>query len=185
VLGHVTTVDKSLASVRKSLGPEIGDAEPALERAVSRAREARRGLERIQTLVHQLRTFSRLDEGDLKRVSVRDSVESVLAILRHRIGVGNAIDAIDGEGTVTIATRARDGCFELTVTDTGRGIPESVRDRVFEPFFTTKPVGAGTGLGLSITYSIAQKHGGTVELCPGNGGGTVARLRWPLDRIGA
>jgi two-component system NtrC family sensor kinase len=135
-------------------------------------------------------------------------VESVLTILHHRLGeriavvtawdgsdslscfaslfnqavmnlVTNAIDAIEGTGTITIATRTRDGWFELSVTDTGSGVPEAVRERIFEPFFTTKPVGSGTGLGLSITYSIAQKHGGSVELAPAARGGTVATLRFP------
>jgi signal transduction histidine kinase len=53
-------------------------------------------------------------------------------------------------------------------------------ERVLEPFFTTKPVGQGTGLGLSITHSIAQRHGGTLELGPNPGGGTIATIRFPL-----
>jgi len=207
---HLTTVERSLGIVAKELGAEIARAaaEP-WQRALERTREAQAGLKRIQELVYQLRTFSRLDEGELKLVSVRESVESVLTILRHRLGdrialtaawngpdklicfaslfnqavmnlVVNAIDAIEDQGVISIATRAVGGFFELTVTDTGRGIPEAVRDRVFEPFFTTKPIGEGTGLGLSITYSIAKKHGGVVELAPRGGGGTVATLRFPI-----
>jgi two-component system, NtrC family, sensor kinase len=211
VLSHLATVGKSLEQVAQKLAPETLQATgPAWERALARAHEARVGVERIQALIHQLRTFSRLDEGELKRVSVRESIDSVLTILSHRTGdrlrvvvttdaadslvcfaslfnqavmnlVSNAIDAIEGPGTITIATRKDDAWFELTVGDTGRGIPEELRDRVFEPFFTTKPVGQGTGLGLSMTYSIAQKHGGTVELSPSPSGGTLASLRLPLD----
>jgi two-component system, NtrC family, sensor kinase len=205
--GHLATVEKSLEAVGDS-GALAPSAAPHWERAISRAREARLGVERIQNLVHQLRVFSRLDEGELKRVSVRESIESVLAILRHRLGenvtlvsdiedvellcfaslfnqavmnlVANAIDAVEGKGTVSIRTRAQDGWLEFTVTDTGQGIPRAIRDRVFEPFFTTKPVGAGTGLGLSISYSIAQKHRGTIELEPAEPHGTVARLRLPV-----
>jgi signal transduction histidine kinase len=211
VLGHLSTVEKSLDRVANCLGEAIASAaaEP-WERAVSRTREARQGLERIRELIHQLRTFSRLDEGNVKRVNVKDSVESVITILRHRIGPGislvtewngpesvvcfaslfnqavmnllvNAIDAIDGDGVVTLSTRLQGDELELTVADTGRGIPEAIRERIFEPFFTTKPVGQGTGLGLSITYSIAQKHGGIVELSPRHGGGTIARLLLPLE----
>ena len=95
--------------------------------------------------------------------------------------VVNAIDAIERRGTRhDHDRRAATSWFELSVADTRCGIPKSIRDRVFEPFFTTKPVGEGTGLGLSITYSIAKKHGGTVELSPRDGGGTVATLRLPL-----
>jgi len=206
--GHLATVEKSLEAVGGS-GELAPSAASSWERAISRAREARLGVERIQNLVHQLRVFSRLDEGELKRVSVRESIESVLAILRHRLGenvtlvsaiedvqllcfaslfnqavmnlVANAIDAVEGQGTVGIRTRAQDGWLELTVTDSGQGIPVAIRDRIFEPFFTTKPVGAGTGLGLSITYSITQKHRGTIELEPAEPRGTVARLRLPVD----
>jgi signal transduction histidine kinase len=211
VLGHLATVEKDLGAVESSLARELADkAQAPWSRALTRTREARVGLERIQALVHQLRTFSRLDEGELKRVSVRESLDSVLAILRHRIGeqvslvtpvgdsdvllcfaslfnqavmnlIANAIDAIDGNGTITIATRTEHGWLELSVTDTGCGIPASIRDRVFEPFFTTKAVGEGTGLGLSITYSIAQKHGGSVTLAAGSERGTVATLRLPLE----
>jgi two-component system NtrC family sensor kinase len=136
-------------------------------------------------------------------------VQSVLSILQHRLGerirvvthfgepdmldcyagllnqaamnlISNALDAIVGPGTITIATGVRDGWFELVVTDTGSGVAEEIRERVFEPFFTTKAVGAGMGLGLSITYSIAKRHGGDIELRPREQGGTVATFRFPV-----
>jgi two-component system NtrC family sensor kinase len=94
--------------------------------------------------------------------------------------VSNAIEAIEGPGSIRISTEADSGCYFIRVSDTGQGIPESIRDRVVEPFFTTKPVGAGTGLGLSITYSIAEKHDGSLELAPGKDGGTVATIRFPI-----
>jgi two-component system NtrC family sensor kinase len=160
--------------------------------------------------VLKLRTFSRLDEGERKVISTRESVQSVLTILDHRLQngritvktelgepdllecyaglfnqavmnlVANAIDAIDAEGSIEITTVVGDGHFELRVADTGCGIPSEVRDRVFEPFFTTKPVGRGTGLGLSITHSIAERHGGTVTLTPNGQRGTVACMQFPL-----
>ncbi|WP_244611128.1 PAS domain-containing sensor histidine kinase [Ensifer sp. M14] len=75
---------------------------------------------------------------------------------------------------------ARMGKFILiTVTDTGSGMSEEVRQRAFEPFFTTKAVGAGTGLGLSMVYGFVKQSGGHVQLdsCPGQG--TCARLYLP------
>jgi two-component system NtrC family sensor kinase len=96
--------------------------------------------------------------------------------------VSNAIDAIAEEGVVSITCGASDDAYVIAVSDTGHGIPEELRQRVLEPFFTTKPVGLGTGLGLSITYSIVQKHGGTLELLPRTGGGTIATIRLPLSR---
>jgi signal transduction histidine kinase len=98
--------------------------------------------------------------------------------------VTNALDAIDvvgGRGAVTISSGARDGTFEVVVSDTGCGIPEAVRARVFDPFFTTKAVGQGTGLGLSIAYAIAERHGGRIDLSPSAEGGTIATFRFPLE----
>jgi len=207
-LAHVDTVERGLAAIQPAWEPEPALA-PHGRRAVARLQELRLGLSRIQELVTKLRTFSRLDEGERKSVSVRESVESVLTILQHRAGelvtvvthfgepdrldcyagllnqavlnlVSNSLDAIEGQGTITISTGVSNGWFELMVTDTGCGISDEIRDRVFEPFFTTKKVGAGTGLGLSITYSIAQKHGGNVELRPRDGGGTLATFRFPV-----
>ncbi len=93
--------------------------------------------------------------------------------------VTNALDAIKGPGKVTLRTGAEGESYVISVTDTGSGIPEAIRDRILEPFFTTKPVGQGTGLGLSITYSIVKRHGGDLELSPSATRGTVASIRIP------
>jgi two-component system NtrC family sensor kinase len=98
--------------------------------------------------------------------------------------VSNAIDAIEGQGSLTVTTGADTDAYVITVSDTGKGIPDELRERVLEPFFTTKPVGQGTGLGLSITYSIVRKHGGTLELSHREGGGTVAAMRLPMTVTG-
>jgi two-component system NtrC family sensor kinase len=209
-------VQSHLATARRSLERVDGAVRPALaqagieywERAQNRLSEMNTGIERITELVLKLRTFSRLDEGAVKTVSVRECVESVLTISRHRLGerihvvtqygepdllecysgllnqalmnlVSNSIDAISAEGTLTISTGASNGEYQIRVTDTGSGIPEALRHRVCEPFFTTKPPGQGTGLGLSITYSIVQKHGGWLDIEDNPGGGTRMTIRIP------
>jgi two-component system NtrC family sensor kinase len=209
-IGHLGTVEKSLRTVEETLGEALlQPARGPWNRAFDRLREMQLGLSRIKELVLKLRTFSRLDEGERKRVSIRESVESVLLILEHRLReriavtthfgepdgvvcyaslfnqavmnlVANAIDAVGDGGTIAITTRVEDAWFELAVSDNGCGIADGVRERVFEPFFTTKAVGQGTGLGLSITDSIARRHGGRIELSPNPGGGTIARFTFPL-----
>jgi PAS domain S-box-containing protein len=67
-------------------------------------------------------------------------------------------------GKIIITTRQVDSVVEVSVMDTGTGIPEDIRNKIFNPFFTTKEVGKGTGLGLSVTYGIIQEHGGTIQV---------------------
>jgi two-component system NtrC family sensor kinase len=95
--------------------------------------------------------------------------------------VSNAIDAIEGEGTLSIATGSDGKEYNISVADTGSGIPEELRHRVCEPFFTTKPPGQGTGLGLSITYSIVQKHRGKLDIASNGERGTKMTIRIPTD----
>lgn len=70
----------------------------------------------------------------------------------------------------------------LSVTDTGRGMSEAVKQRAFEPFFTTKPAGEGTGMGLAAVYGTARLHRGTVTIDSEPGTGTVCRLYLPLSK---
>lgn len=72
----------------------------------------------------------------------------------------NALHAIKGEGTISVACGVRDGEAYFEVKDAGVGIAPQHRARIFEPHFTTKAVGEGTGLGLAIAYRIVQDHGG-------------------------
>jgi two-component system, cell cycle sensor histidine kinase and response regulator CckA len=106
----------------------------------------------------------------------------------------NARDAMPEGGTLTISTGvtelggeydglypgARPGCYaELTVSDTGTGIPADVAARMFEPFYTTKPAGKGTGLGLSTVYGIVTRAGGSVGVDSAEGAGTTFRVYLP------
>jgi len=86
--------------------------------------------------------------------------------------VVNAHQAIDGSGTVELATAVdEEGWVTITVRDTGCGIPPDLLDRIWDPFFTTKDVGKGIGLGLALTYDTVKRHGGEirVESRPGVG----------------
>uniref|UniRef100_UPI0030DA9EDB ATP-binding protein n=2 Tax=Pseudomonas sp. JAI120 TaxID=2723063 RepID=UPI0030DA9EDB len=106
----------------------------------------------------------------------------------------NARDAMPGGGRLTVDTSNRhlDSVFtaaygtltpgdyvELSVSDTGCGIPESLIDRVFDPFFTTKPIGQGTGLGLSMIYGFARQSRGHVTIHSEVGKGTTVSLFLP------
>lgn len=212
VLSHLDTVRRKLSQLEPELpSPLPPSAQEKWQRANERLNEIGPGLERIRELVIKLRTFSRLDEGERKRVSIRECVESVLTILGHRLRAGievetdfgtpdqvdcyasllnqalmnlisNAIDAMAGSGVLRISTGSQGALYSIIVTDSGPGIPAALRERVLEPFFTTKPVGQGTGLGLSITYSIVRKHQGTIELSEAPGGGASIAIRFPINQ---
>lgn len=96
--------------------------------------------------------------------------------------IGDVVKKDPGsKGAIVVRTR-RDGDFaDIRVSDTGAGIPDSVRPHIFEPFFTTKDVGKGTGQGLTIVYSnVVQKHGGKVTFETEVGKGTTFIIRLPL-----
>ena len=94
----------------------------------------------------------------------------------------NAADAMEGKGKLEVRGRydPQKNQFEIRVSDTGPGVPESFLDKIFEIFFTTKPVGKGTGLGLSISKKIIELHGGTLAVASPPGGGTTFTIKLPL-----
>jgi len=158
--------------------------------------ELRLAIGRMSEIVAAVKGYAYLDQAPIQRVDVREGLEQTLVIMRHRLRDGveivrelaedlpeievrgselnqvwtnlidNAIDAMDGRGTLTVRAEADpegDG-VRVTICDTGPGIPDEVRQRLFEPFYTTKPPGKGTGLGLHITHNVIGNHGGRVEV---------------------
>ncbi len=92
----------------------------------------------------------------------------------------NAVDAMPDGGRLALRTRnGAPGWVELTVEDSGTGMPRDVLEKALDPFFTTKPMGKGTGLGLSIVYGTVTAHHGTMELQSEPGRGTRVILRFP------
>lgn len=95
--------------------------------------------------------------------------------------LNNAIDAIGKDGEIIISAKKKDDKFvEVSVSDTGTGIPPHILKHIFEPFFTTKEPGKGTGLGLSITYGIIKKFGGDIQVESTVGKGTTFYITIPI-----
>lgn len=155
---------------------------------------------RISKIVHSLRSFAHLDEASFQIVDIHDGIESTLTLLTHKLDdrirvekkyqdvpkiscfpgelnqvfmhlLTNAIQAIDGEGTITIQTGARNGRISICFKDTGRGIPDEQLKALFNPAFNRTGTRIKTSLGLFTSFNILQKHGGeiTVESNPGEG----------------
>jgi signal transduction histidine kinase len=164
---------------------------------------------RISDLVAAVRSYSQMDRASIQHIDVTDGLESTLVMLGHKLRDGvtvvrdygadipridayagelnqvwtilidNAVDAMDGAGTLRLATRADEGHVVIEVGDTGPGMSPEVAARAFEPFYTTKEAGKGAGLGLDIAQRIVvERHGGTITIDSGPDE-TVLRVRVP------
>jgi signal transduction histidine kinase len=174
--------------------------------------ELKHAVSRISELVAAVRSYSQMDRASAQRIDVRDGLESTVIMLGHKLKGGvqvvreyadlpqidayagelnqvwtnlidNAVDAMDGLGTLTLRTRAEGEWVVVEIADTGPGMPPEVVARAFEPFFTTKDVGKGTGLGLDIARRIVvERHGGLIDIDSPvhEGKGTVMRVSLPL-----
>ncbi|MBM7805117.1 signal transduction histidine kinase [Geodermatophilus bullaregiensis] len=168
---------------------------------------------RISHLVGAAKQYSQLDRTPHQPTDLHAGLDATLVMLSAKTGPGirvvkeydrslppvpayaaelnqvwtnlidNALDAMDGSGTLTLRTAVAGDSAVVEVADTGPGIPEEVRRRVFEPFFTTKAVGQGTGLGLDVAWRIVTgRHGGVLEVrsVPGD---TRFVVRLPLAEV--
>jgi len=93
----------------------------------------------------------------------------------------NALQAMPAGGALTVGTRRQERWAELTVRDTGEGIPAELVPQIFDPYFTTRP--AGVGLGLAIAHRIVEGHNGTIEVESRAGEGTLMLVRLPLGPV--
>jgi two-component system NtrC family sensor kinase len=95
--------------------------------------------------------------------------------------INNAGDAIDGSGSITIATSREDGKVKVKVTDTGRGMTSEQMKKIFDPFYTTKQPGKGTGLGLSVSLSIVKSMGGAIDVQSMPNAGSSFTISLPIN----
>ena len=171
--------------------------------------ESLEGAERVRNIVQNLKSFSRLDQSEVKLADINEGLESTLHIvwndLKYKATVRkeygeipltvcnlgqlnqvfvnlliNAAQAIETQGEILIRTTSNDDQITITIADTGAGIAADKLDRIFEPFFTTKEVGKGTGLGLSIAYDIVKKHKGEIRVASEVGHGTTFTIIIPI-----
>lgn len=169
------------------------------------------GANRTKEIVTGLRTFSRMDETTFREADIHECIDSTLKLLRAEFKdrikivreygsippvecsssqvnqvlmnlIANAVQAINGNGTISIRTRSKEGKVEIEIEDSGHGMSEQTLSRIFDPFFTTKSVGEGTGLGLSIAYGLVQKHQGNIFVTSQMGRGTKFVVVLPIQQ---
>ena len=174
--------------------------------------EIKESTHRISALVDDVKSYTQMDRASVQLIDVTDGIESTLKMLQPKLRRGievardydpdvppieaspaelnqvwtnlidNAVDAMEGEGRLRIATRVDGETIVVEIADSGPGMPLEVQARAFDPFFTTKEVGKGTGLGLDISRRIiVDGHQGQIyiELRPGE---TVLSVRLPIRR---
>lgn len=166
------------------------------------------GIEQMRELVENLRDFTRLDRAKIAQFDINKGLKTVVYIAKSAIPnrvrvvedygvvplvecnpsqlnqvflnlINNAVQAIPGEGSVTVRTSIAGKRVRIDIIDTGSGIPPEVRPHIFETYYTTKPPGEGTGLGLPIVKSIVEEHGGEVKFDSEVGKGTTFTVLLP------
>lgn len=168
------------------------------------------GSKRVADSVRKLKNFAKLDEAELQTCDIHSGIEESLAIigLDHSELIAierdygnlpkitcnprqlnqvwmnlflNASEAINGsKGMVAIRTRNDNGSIEVTIKDSGPGIPEDRLNRIFDPGYTTKSKGTGTGLGLAICYRIIEAHKGEIRVNSQPEHGTTFNVSLPV-----
>jgi PAS domain S-box-containing protein len=151
------------------------DINRAIETTVTVARNEWKYVSEVETDFDPQLPLVQCHAGEFNQVILNLLVNAAHAI-REVVG-----DGAQGKGKIRIATRHDDGGVEISIRDTGCGIPEEIQSRIFEPFFTTKPVGQGTGQGLALAYTtIVKQHGGRLWLESAPGKGTTFFIGLPI-----
>jgi signal transduction histidine kinase len=172
--------------------------------------EVKESTRRVSELVAAVRSYTQMDRASRQETEVQEGLDSTLVMLGHKLRGGvrvvreygadvppiqanpgelnqvwtnlvdNAVDAMDGNGTLRVTTRSDGEFVVVEIGDTGTGFTPEAATRAFEAFYTTKAVGKGTGLGLDIARRIiAERHGGTIEIDRASDE-TVLRVSLPL-----
>ncbi len=118
--------------------------------------------------------------SELNQVFLNIIINGAHAIDEKQTSVGNT-----QKGTITVSTIAAENHLEISIQDTGAGVPDHIKTQIFDPFFTTKEIGKGTGQGLTIANSIVvDKHGGKLSFESQEGLGTTFIIQLPLEAKG-
>jgi PAS domain S-box-containing protein len=161
---HPDSVDKTAADLNK-----------AIESTITVARNEWKYVSEIVTEFDEALPAVVCYPGDINQVILNLIVNTAHSI-KEKIK--------DGEkGRITLRTRTGGEFVEISVTDTGNGIPTAIQTKVFDPFFTTKEVGKGTGQGLALAYAVVvKKHGGKIWFETEIGQGTTFFITLPIKR---
>jgi len=157
----------------------FGRAAPVSREAISLRQVIERALSLMREQLRLREIAVTVDLGPEEPVVLGNAIQLEQVFINL---LTNARDAVaeSPRKQVRIAAATGGGAVEVTLADSGHGIPPGLERRIFDPFFTTKQVGKGTGLGLSITYGIINEHGGTISVVSPPGEGATFVIQLPL-----
>ncbi len=168
-------------------------------------------VEQSSRVVNALRDFSRSDQyAETSAINLKKTIDTAIVLygfkVKHSINmqldldevpeiqgyphklcqvwsnlIQNGIQAMGDGGTLTISLKQKEDNIQVSVSDTGCGIPEGNLDKIFEPLFSTKPAGEGTGLGLDIVKKIINLHSGNIAVQSQVGVGTTFTVTLPIN----
>ncbi len=163
--GSRLTQQLLLFSRQEAVRPELLDLNAAVLEGETLLRRLLRENITLEVVLAAGRLPVEIDRGQLNQVIMNLAV--------------NASDAMPQGGQITLRTAGGGDWVQLSVEDTGHGVPVEIRHRIFEPFFTTKGAGKGTGLGLAVVHGIVTRLGGSVEVSSRAGVGSVFHVKLP------
>ncbi|MCW3808010.1 YfiR/HmsC family protein [Plebeiibacterium marinum] len=169
------------------------------------------GADRTAEIVKGLRNFTRMDKDKCELLNINSGLDTSLLLLKNKYKnrieiiknydnklpeiycfpgkinqaflniLSNAVDSIEDKGTISVSTEKLDDIINVSIKDSGCGIPNDIQSKIFDPFFTTKSVGEGTGLGLSITFGIIEEHNGTIDVISNENTGSEFIIKLPMN----
>jgi len=175
-LGRIATIVRSMKEFAHPDRKEMTtiDLNQALSSTLTIARNEYKYVASVETRMGAIPPVT-CYAGEINQVFLNILVNAAHAI-------GDVVKGTDQKGRITVTTRREGADVLISISDTGGGIPEQVRDRIFDPFFTTKEVGKGTGQGLAIARAVVvEKHGGEIAVETEVGKGTTFVVRLPID----
>jgi signal transduction histidine kinase len=202
---------RTLSKLDSSLPAVDAEQRRSLDMLALNQRSIREASERIARLMRSLKTYAQLDRAELQMASVEQGIEATLDLLAPKLGkrveavrsygevprvacypsqlnqafmtiLLNAVESIEGRGSVTVKTWTEGGEVVISIADTGRGIPRDRLDRIFDVGFSEQDSRVRMHVGLSNVQTIVQRHGGTIEVESEPGIGTAFTIRIPREQ---
>lgn len=193
-LGITTNLEAWLPLLRDPQSQNILQMAYQLASLQKSTQTIKTAVNRATKVVLALKSYARYDpSGNRVEANLLDGIETALTLYQNQLKHGvevvrhytelpliscfpddlnqvwtnlicNALQAMDYQGTLTIRVTPQADHVQISISDTGRGIPPEIQPKIFEPFFTTKAMGEGSGLGLSIVKKVIDKHRGAIAV---------------------